>query len=44
MELDYLEIVDPVTFQAPTEQSDRAMAMAAIRVGDTRLLDNMDVL
>ena len=44
VELDYLEIVDPVTFQAPTEQSDRAMAMAAIRVGDTRLLDNMDVL
>ena len=44
VELDYLEIVDPATFEAPTEDSTRAMAMAAIRVGGTRLIDNMDVL
>ena len=44
VELDYLEIVDPLTFEAPSETSDRAMAMAAIRIGQTRLLDNMDVL
>ena len=44
VELDYLEIVDPSTFDAPTEASTRAMAMAAIRVGGTRLIDNMDVL
>lgn len=44
VELDYLEIVDPQTFAAPTADSERALALAAIRVGKTRLLDNMDVL
>ncbi|SIL62346.1 pantoate--beta-alanine ligase [Mycobacteroides abscessus subsp. abscessus] len=44
VELDYLEIVDPETFEPPTEDSPRALALAAIRVGATRLLDNMDVV
>ncbi|WP_030013707.1 MULTISPECIES: pantoate--beta-alanine ligase [Micrococcales] len=44
VELEYLEIVDPLTFAAPTEGSERATALAAIRVGGTRLLDNMDVI
>ncbi len=44
VELDYLEIVDPETFEPPTEDSPRALALAAIRVGSTRLLDNMDVV
>lgn len=44
VELDYLEIVDPTTFRAPTEDSQRALALGAVRVGGTRLLDNMDVV
>lgn len=44
VELEYLEIVDPKTFEAPVENSERATALAAIRVGPTRLIDNMDVI
>lgn len=44
VELDYLEVVDPATLRAPEPDADRALALAAIRVGGTRLLDNMDVV
>ncbi|MFI8597464.1 pantoate--beta-alanine ligase [Rothia koreensis] len=44
VDLEYLEIVDPKTFEAPVENSERATALAAIRVGGTRLIDNMDVI
>ena len=41
--LDYLELVDPHTFGEPTEESERVLALAAIFVGSTRLIDNMDL-
>ncbi|MBM7051607.1 MULTISPECIES: pantoate--beta-alanine ligase [unclassified Rothia (in: high G+C Gram-positive bacteria)] len=41
--LDYLEVVDPENFVAPTENSKRALALVAAYVGDTRLIDNMEL-
>lgn len=41
--LDYLEVVDPMTFEAPTKESQRALALVAAYVGETRLIDNMEL-
>lgn len=41
--LDYLELVDPKNFAAPTKESDRILALVAAYVGNTRLIDNMDL-
>lgn len=41
--LDYLEVVDPENFVAPTEESKRALALVAAYVGETRLIDNMEL-
>ena len=41
--LDYLELVDPMTFGEPTEESERVLALVAAFVGPTRLIDNMDL-
>lgn len=41
--LDYLELVDPNNFNAPTSESERVLALVAAYVGQTRLIDNMDL-
>lgn len=41
--LDYLELVDPQNFAPPTEDSVRVLALVAAYVGNTRLIDNMDL-
>lgn len=41
--LDYLEVVDPENFAPPTEDSKRALALVAAYVGETRLIDNMEL-
>ncbi|GGH64241.1 pantoate--beta-alanine ligase [Rothia aerolata] len=42
--LDYLEVVDPTTFEAPTADSTRILALVAAYVGETRLIDNMELI
>ncbi|MCU1360623.1 MAG: panC [Ilumatobacteraceae bacterium] len=39
--LEYLELVDPDTFQPLTGQADRLLAVVAARFGDVRLIDNL---
>lgn len=39
--VDYLEVVDEVTFQRETELGPRSLLVAAARLGSTRLIDNM---
>lgn len=41
--LDYLEVVDPMTFETPTENSQQVLALVAAYVGETRLIDNMEL-
>lgn len=41
--LDYLEVVDTDTFEAPTSDQARVLALVAAFVGSTRLIDNMDI-
>lgn len=43
VELDYLRVVDPVTFESPSADSREWLLAGAIRVGRTRLIDNMIV-
>ena len=40
-EIDYLVVVDPLTFQPPSERTAEWLLAGAIRVGKTRLIDNM---
>lgn len=40
-QLDYANVVDPITFQEPTSLTGRALAIIAARFGTTRLIDNM---
>lgn len=40
-ELDYLAVVDPVTFSTPVESAAEWLLAGAIRVGSTRLIDNV---
>jgi pantoate--beta-alanine ligase len=39
--LDYLDIVDPLTLQPVERLVERALAALAVRIGKTRLIDNM---
>ncbi|ORC16580.1 pantoate--beta-alanine ligase [Rothia nasimurium] len=41
--LDYLEVVDADTFEPPTSEQARVLALAAAYVGSTRLIDNMEI-
>lgn len=41
VELDYLRVVDPLTFETPLEDSGSWLLAGAVRVGRTRLIDNM---
>ncbi|MDO4898299.1 MAG: pantoate--beta-alanine ligase [Rothia sp. (in: high G+C Gram-positive bacteria)] len=41
--LDYLEVIDPTTFEAPQTGDARRLALVAAYVGSTRLIDNMDI-
>ncbi len=42
--IDYAEIVDPDTLEAPRRTDGRLRALAAIRLGKTRLIDNIPLL
>ena len=39
--LDYAAVVDPSTFREPTTPESAAQAVLAVRIGSTRLIDNM---
>lgn len=39
--IDYIEIVDPLTLQPVTELAGPALAALAVRIGSTRLIDNL---
>lgn len=41
--LDYLEVVDTDTFEAPQNEQARVLALVAAYVGSTRLIDNMEI-
>lgn len=41
--LDYLEVIDPLTFKAPESPQARALGLVAAYVGETRLIDNMEL-
>lgn len=41
--LDYLEVVDTDTFEAPQSEQARVLALVAAYVGSTRLIDNMEI-
>jgi pantoate--beta-alanine ligase len=41
--LDYLEIVDPDTLEPVTRVAGAAVAAGAVRMGETRLIDNLEV-
>ena len=40
-EIDYVEVVDPDTFEPINEIEGRALAVLAVRIGAARLIDNM---
>lgn len=42
-EVDYLAVVDPLTFEAPADFSREVLLAGAVRVGRTRLIDNIRV-
>ena len=41
VELDYIELVDPVTFARPQDLRRDLLLVGAVRLGTTRLIDNM---
>ncbi|HEY0593143.1 MAG TPA: pantoate--beta-alanine ligase [Thermoanaerobaculia bacterium] len=41
IEIDYLRVVDPTTFEAPVDLHRDLLAVGAIRLGRTRLIDNL---
>ena len=43
VEVDYLAVVDPLTFEAPAEFERDVIVAGAVRVGRTRLIDNVEV-
>ncbi|MGA7617571.1 MAG: pantoate--beta-alanine ligase [Thermoanaerobaculia bacterium] len=43
MEIDYLRLVDPETFDAPADLNRDLLLVGAVRVGRTRLIDNLPV-
>ncbi|MDR0504755.1 MAG: pantoate--beta-alanine ligase [Bifidobacteriaceae bacterium] len=44
LQIDYVDAVDPSTFQAAAPQSPQALLIAAVRIGTTRLIDNGSLL
>ncbi len=43
MKIDYIKIVDPVTFEELSKVTGEALAVVAVWVGKTRLIDNMRI-
>lgn len=43
VEVDYLAVVDPLTFAAPSDFAREVLLAGAVRVGKTRLIDNLRV-
>jgi pantoate--beta-alanine ligase len=43
VEVDYLALVDPETFERPVDFHRQLLLAGAIRVGKTRLIDNLRV-
>ena len=41
--VDYLALVDPITFEPQRRRAGQGLLIAAIRIGRTRLIDNLDV-
>jgi pantoate--beta-alanine ligase len=43
IEIDYLRLVDPLTFEAPADFDRELLLVGALRVGSTRLIDNIPI-
>jgi len=43
VDVDYVALVDPLTFEAPADFERKLLVAGAIRVGRTRLIDNMTI-
>ena len=43
VEVDYLAVVDPLTFEAPSDFEREVLLAGAVRVGRTRLIDNVRI-
>lgn len=43
VEVDYLSVVDPLTFEAPADFEREVLLAGAVRVGRTRLIDNVRI-
>ncbi|HUP64805.1 MAG TPA: pantoate--beta-alanine ligase [Thermoanaerobaculia bacterium] len=43
IEIDYLRVVDPATFESPIDMDRDILLVGAIRIGATRLIDNLPV-
>ena len=43
VEVDYLAVVDPLTFEAPADFDREVLVAGAVRVGRTRLIDNIRI-
>lgn len=43
VEVDYLAVVDPLTFEAPADFAREVLVAGAVRVGKTRLIDNIRI-
>jgi pantoate--beta-alanine ligase len=43
VEVDYLSVIDPETFEAPTAWNAEVLLAGAVRIGKTRLIDNIRV-
>jgi len=41
VQVDYLRVVDPETFRTPSASSSRVLLVGAVRIGRTRLIDNL---
>jgi pantoate--beta-alanine ligase len=41
--VDYLAVVDPMTFEAPSDFHRDVLVAGAVRVGKTRLIDNIRI-
>lgn len=44
VEVDYLSVVDPLTFEAPADFQREVLLAGAVRVGKTRLIDNVRII
>jgi pantoate--beta-alanine ligase len=43
VEVDYLAVVDPLTFEAPADFERDVLLAGAVRIGKTRLIDNIRI-